>query len=165
MDKEATALHERLESQRRHVLGVLEGLSAEDLHRSVLPTGWSCVGLVQHLALDVERFWFTQVVGGQTLDATEVAGDPPDAWKVAADVDPYAVLERYRAETARADDVIRQASMDADPAWWSADLFGGWHPGDVRRILLHVIVETACHAGHLDAARELIDGETWLILD
>jgi hypothetical protein len=27
-----------------------------------------------------------------------------------------------------------------------------------------VIVETACHAGHLDAARELIDGKTWLIL-
>ena len=32
------------------------------------------------------------------------------------------------------------------------------------RVLLHVIAETACHAGHLDAARELIDGQTWLIL-
>jgi hypothetical protein len=27
-----------------------------------------------------------------------------------------------------------------------------------------VIAETACHAGHLDAARELLDGQTWLIL-
>jgi len=27
-----------------------------------------------------------------------------------------------------------------------------------------VITETATHAGHLDAARELIDGRTWLIL-
>ena len=26
---------------------------------------------------------------------------------------------------------------------------------------MHVITETACHAGHLDAVRELIDGETW----
>jgi Protein of unknown function (DUF664) len=28
--------------------------------------------------------------------------------------------------------------------------------------MLHVITETACHAGHLDAARELIDGRQWL---
>jgi len=27
-----------------------------------------------------------------------------------------------------------------------------------------MITETACHAGHLDAARELIDGTTWLVL-
>jgi hypothetical protein len=32
----------------------------------------------------------------------------------------------------------------------------------VREIILHVITETAVHAGHLDAARELIDGRTWL---
>jgi len=30
--------------------------------------------------------------------------------------------------------------------------------------MLHVIVETACHAGHLDAVRELIDGRRWLVL-
>jgi hypothetical protein len=33
----------------------------------------------------------------------------------------------------------------------------------LRRIILHVITGTATHAGHLDAARELLDGETWLI--
>jgi Protein of unknown function (DUF664) len=27
-----------------------------------------------------------------------------------------------------------------------------------------VITETACHAGHLDAVRELIDGRTWMVL-
>jgi hypothetical protein len=31
-------------------------------------------------------------------------------------------------------------------------------------VLLHVITETACHAGHLDAARELIDGRQWIVL-
>jgi hypothetical protein len=35
----------------------------------------------------------------------------------------------------------------------------------LRTIMLHVITETACHAGHLDAARELIDGRTWLVLN
>jgi hypothetical protein len=30
--------------------------------------------------------------------------------------------------------------------------------------VLHVLVETATHAGHLDAVRELIDGRKWLVL-
>ena len=50
------------------------------------------------------------------------------------------------------------------PQQW-AEHFGSWRLPDLRAILLHVIVETACHAGHLDAARELIDGNTWLILE
>ena len=32
----------------------------------------------------------------------------------------------------------------------------------MREIILHVITETAVHAGHLGAARELLDGGTWL---
>ena len=36
--------------------------------------------------------------------------------------------------------------------------------GDLREILLHVIAETATHAGHLDAARELINGRQWIVL-
>jgi hypothetical protein len=35
---------------------------------------------------------------------------------------------------------------------------------DLRAIVLHVLTETACHAGHLDAARELLDGRLWLEL-
>jgi hypothetical protein len=35
---------------------------------------------------------------------------------------------------------------------------------NLREILLHVIAETATHAGHLDAARELIDGRQWIVL-
>ena len=35
---------------------------------------------------------------------------------------------------------------------------------DLRYIMLHMITETACHAGHLDAARELIDGTQWIVV-
>lgn len=52
-------------------------------------------------------------------------------------------------------------SLDAPPARWQ-DYFGNWRLRDVREIILHVIAETAVHAGHLDAARELLDGRTWL---
>jgi hypothetical protein len=39
---------------------------------------------------------------------------------------------------------------------------GGRTPPDVRWVVLHMIEETARHAGHLDIARELIDGQTGL---
>lgn len=70
-----------------------------------------------------------------------------------------------RREIGLADAIVAGTSLDGAPAWWPADLFGdGGRPDDLREIVLHVITETACHAGHLDAVRELIDGKTWLVL-
>jgi hypothetical protein len=43
-------------------------------------------------------------------------------------------------------------------------MFGDWKLSTVREVILHVIVETACHAGHLDAARELLDGRQWFVM-
>jgi len=63
-------------------------------------------------------------------------------------------------ETAASDAVLAGLSLDAPPARWP-DYFS-WRLRDVRAIILHVITETAVHAGHLDAARELLDGRTWL---
>jgi hypothetical protein len=43
------------------------------LHREVLPSGWTCAGMVRHLALHVERFWFREIVAGELFDH----GNPP----------------------------------------------------------------------------------------
>ena len=48
-------------------------------------------------------------------------------------------------------------SLPRGPSRWP-----DWRLPDLRRILLHAITEIACHAGHLDAVRELIHGTTWL---
>ena len=157
---ESGALLSSLNDQREHVLGILEGLPTEALRRPVLPSGWTCLGLVQHLAVDDERFWFRQVVAGEPVDD----GESADAWQVAPDVPAEAVLGLYRQETELANAIIAATPPDTAPAWWPDELFGGWRLHDVREIILHVIAETACHAGHLDAVRELIDGRTWLIL-
>ena len=130
------------------------------MRRSVLPTGWTCAGLVQHLALDVERFWFRQVMAGERVEPDEF-GD--DGWQVRREVLAAAVLDLYRREIELADKIIAATSLETPPAWWP-DFFPSFHMDNLRQVLLHVIGETACHAGHLDAARELIDGQTWLIL-
>ena len=164
---ETGALLSTLNAQRRHVLGILDGLSDADLRRPVLPSGWTCLGLVRHLALDVERFWFRRVMAGQPEDAdVPGAAEEPgtDAWDVGPGVPAKAVLDLYRREIELADAIIAVTPVGTPPAWWPEDLFGSFRLADLRAVLLHVIAETACHAGHLDAVRELIDGRMWLDL-
>ncbi|MFF9585866.1 DUF664 domain-containing protein [Streptomyces achromogenes] len=162
-DNEIRALLRVLDGQRRHVLGILDGLDAAALRRPVLPSGWHCLGLVQHLTLDVERFWFRAVVAGDEEIIQRLPhGD--EAWRVEPDVPAGDVLDRYRQEAKLADAVITASPADAPLAWWPRDLFGEPHLHTLGDVLLHVTTETACHAGHLDAARELIDGRRWLVL-
>jgi hypothetical protein len=64
------------------------------------------------------------------------------------------VVEAYRVRAARTDEIVR-----------GTDLLHACHrpghPGiDLRWVLLHLIEETARHAGHADATRELLDGKT-----
>lgn len=161
MPTEADRLLTTLQAQRDHILEDLEGLSEDDLNRSVLPTGWTALGLVQHLTYDVEQWWFRRVMAGESVEPAIGTGS---AWDVAPGTPSSAVLDRYRVECARSDAVVTTFRLDAAPTWWPEELFGSWRLDDLRSMLLHVITETACHAGQLDAVRELLDGRTWLIL-
>ena len=148
---------------RRHVLGIVDGLTDEQLRRSVLPSGWSCAGLVNHLAIDVERFWFQAVVRGEHSAWEALEAQTESAWSPPPGEDATATLALYEAEIRRADDVISSTELAAAPARWP-DFFGDFRLNSLEEVLLHVITETATHAGHLDAARELIDGRQWMVL-
>ena len=73
-DKERAALLGGLSNQRRHVLGVMKGLPEEALRRPVLPSGWTCLGMLRHLAVDDERFWFRGVAAGGAVDLNDDTG-------------------------------------------------------------------------------------------
>ena len=159
VNDETDALLASLNTQREHVLGALEGLAEDDLRRPVLPSGWSALGMVRHLALEVEQFWFRGAVAGEPITLT--SGD--EAWQVPAEVPAEAILVLYRDEIATANVIIAATPIDAMPKWWP-DFFTDFPPRPLRRTILHVIAETATHAGHLDAARELMDGSQWVVL-
>lgn len=160
---EREVLTDQLAGQRAHVLGAIEGLDDDALRRPVLPSGWSCLGLIWHLAIDVERFWFGAVVAGDDAIIAEVTSPHDDAWVAGATMAPGDVLDGYRKQIEVADAVIGATSFEAAPVWWP-DFFGEWRLDSHREVLAHVLTETATHAGHLDAACELIDGRTWLRL-
>jgi hypothetical protein len=160
---EKSLLLRRLTGQRQHVISQLEGLTDDQLRGPVLPSGWSCLGLVRHLTLSDERYWFEVVVGGEPLDFWP-EGDNGD-WRVEPDEPAEVVLDAYRSAIVRSDEIISAHRLDEAPAqpedWWES---AGLHFPDLRTVLVHVLVETATHAGHLDAVRELLDGRQYLVL-
>ncbi|MCO5176234.1 MAG: DinB family protein [Thermomicrobiales bacterium] len=162
-DAEVRALLAYLEGQRHHVIEILNGLDDDALRRPMLPSGWTSLGLVNHLALDVERFWFRAVVAGEQ-DVIDQLQATPNPWEVDQSVSTESVFETYRNEIALANAIIECTVPDAPPAWWPGDLFGDFRLDTVREIILHVMTETAAHTGHLDVVRELIDRRQWLVL-
>lgn len=163
MRAETEALLSALNNQRNHVLGILDGLSDEQLRQPVLPSGWSCLGLVQHLTLSDERFWFRGIVAGEAGCVSTSDEEAEAAWQVPPDVPATAVLDAYRRQIELSNGVIATTSLDKPPAIWPVEIWPSWRLPDFRAVMLHVITETACHAGHLDAARELIDGTQWMV--
>jgi hypothetical protein len=161
---EHALLLSRLEGCRKHIFSCLDGVPEQALRESRLPSGWVPLGLVQHLALDVERFWFACAVAGDEA-AIRSLDDPPDnAWIVSPDQSAGQILELYRQEIDRANAVIASTPLDQAPRWWPGELFGEWRLNSHRELVLHVIIETAAHAGHLDAWREMTDGRQSSVL-
>jgi hypothetical protein len=160
LDEEKRAMLHFLEYQRASVLSIVEGLDEEAWHRPVVPSGWTPAGLVEHLG-DAERHWFQQVVTGSDAglpwDEGRPAYDPEAAFicdRPAADVIAY-----YREQCKRSDAVLAVTPLSAPPRGRHGDPDMD-EPLSVRWVVLHMIEETACHAGHLDIARELLDGRT-----
>jgi hypothetical protein len=167
-DRARTLLLEALAAQRRHILAAIDGLDDAQLRTAVLPSGWSPIGLVRHVTLGGERYWFHTVMAGEPLDYWPVAdaaldeGRPAD-WRVEPDESTDAVVQAYRDAIERSDRIIAATALDAPPRMPDPD----WPEGafaDLAEVVMHVILDTATHAGHLDAARELLDGRQHLVL-
>ena len=153
-----------LQAQRRSVLAIIEGLDDDSARKTVVPSGWTPLGMISHLA-HAERFWFQQVLAGRPA----VLLWPPPG-EAADEGGPFAtqhraeeVLTFYRDQCAISDQVLTRTALTASPSGdVPPDLAAAGDICTARDIILHMIEETARHAGHLDLARELIDGRTGL---
>jgi hypothetical protein len=151
-----------LRGQREAVLAIVDGLDESDWHKSVVPTGWTPAGMLEHLG-GAEWHWFQGVVAGKQPELPgDVEDDQPpyDPTTVvfATDEPSTKVIAFYREQCAQSDLVIAGASLSAVPL----GKHGREEPPNVRWVVMHMIEETARHAGHLDVARELLDGSTRL---
>lgn len=114
----------------------------------------SLLSLVKHSAI-WERRWFQVIVAGRRF-----AGEWPDVQS--EEVDPTfrlteedtveTVVADYREQIAASREILDSLDLDTPCAWPEmADQ-------NLRWVALHMIEETARHAGHADIIRETIDG-------
>jgi uncharacterized damage-inducible protein DinB len=150
---EKESLYVSLDRHRDVVLWKLDGLDDEQLRRPMTASGTSLLGLVKHLA-SVEYGWFSEPFGREI----EPLSFDPDDENADLRVEPHETTEDIVAFYARAraasDRVIDELDVDHIGTAW----FGG--SVTMRWVLIHMIEETARHAGHMDILRELIDGAT-----
>jgi uncharacterized damage-inducible protein DinB len=138
-----------LDHLRRSALYKLEGIDDEQLRFRPASTANSLGSIGVHLGY-CERLWVRAIFAGEPMDLSfrEHMFDLPDGWS-AVDVAAF-----YRAESAAADLVLDAATSYDRPS------VAPFRPTTLRWIMLHLVEETARHAGHMDITRELIDGST-----
>ncbi|MEU3460514.1 DinB family protein [Streptomyces sp. NPDC006733] len=153
---ERTQLVGWLDMQRAIIRWKAEGLSEEAAHRSVLPTSprMTVAGIVSHMRW-VEHCWFEVMLLGRKAEGPQFDDGPEDADMIVDDIPLAQLLAEYERSCEVSNEII--ASLSLDTAGKHPDF--GASAATLRWVLLHMIEETARHAGHLDTVRELVDGE------
>jgi hypothetical protein len=152
-----------LDEQRNAVVAIIEGLGEAELHTPVLPSGWTPIGLIRHLA-GAEAMWFQWVVLGTQPQVTWDDGidDPPydPEAPFSTEHSSAAVIQQYRRQCEKSNEILQSLDLHAALLGEHGLDWPDEPITDLRWVVLHMIEETARHAGHLDAARELLDGVT-----
>jgi len=130
-----------LDRYRETILWKLEGLTKEQAAAHLVPSATTLLGIVKHLAY-VERWWFQMNFAGDPVGFPWPKDEPDE------DID-FRVTET--------DTIVSISTLYQEEIARSKDL-GKVKPRSLRWIMVHMIEETARHAGHADILRELTDG-------
>ena len=150
-ETERAGLCEFLDLQREALIEKLQGVCDEDARRTPTASSLSILSLVKHSAI-WERRWFQVVVAGRVFagEWLDVLPEDENGFRLDDDDTVETVVADYREQIAASQEILRTVDLDAPCAW--PDL-----AGNMRWVAMHMIEETARHAGHADIIRETID--------
>lgn len=144
--------------QRDQVVATAQGLSEEQLRWTPDDCLLPIVGIINHLTR-MEWRWIEGRYLGSPFPKRE------EEFSLGPEVTGEMVIGKYWDQAQRTDAIVRAAPSLAAPCLGEEggrgpahELLGFDQPVDLRWVLLHVIEETAHHAGHADATREMLDG-------
>ena len=165
LDRERGDLLESLGRHRLFLRHTVQGLTDEQARLQPTVSELCLGGIVEHVAA-TEAAWADFMVRGAAAFPTAAWADPAmaEAWAdehhLLPDETLAGVLEEHAAVAARTDHLVRTLpSLDVDHLLPEAPWFAPGARQSARRTLLHVIAETAQHAGHADVLRETLDGQ------
>jgi uncharacterized damage-inducible protein DinB len=161
-------------SLRRHrdfLRFTVRGLTDEQARTRTTVSELTLGGLIKHVAV-TERMWADFIVDGPAPDSgidwanVDWSNPPPEvvAWteghRMTETETLPALLATYDEVAARTDELVTSLpDLDATQPLPSAPWFEPGASWSARRALLHIIAETAQHAGHADIIRESLDGQ------
>ncbi len=155
---ERTMLNAYLDYYRAEIFDIAEGLDAAQMNQRLEPSTLTIGGIMHHL-VGVEEWWFNEVLADNDR-AEPFASAPWDEdrdwdFTIAAELEPDVIRARYQEAIERSRALV--AAVDSLDFLTVKEREG--EPFSLRWILVHMIEETARHAGHADLIRESIDGK------
>jgi len=141
-----------LDEHRAQLNGCLDGLTEEQVRRSLVPSRTTLLGLVKH-ATFVEKVYFDEAVTGRSRAEIGIPSTPDDSY-IIDDDDTIATVQRAHREAC-------ESSRRATSSLGLDDTLHGNRRGPLplRWVYLHMLRELAQHCGHADILREQLINE------
>ncbi|MGW5052862.1 DinB family protein [Actinokineospora sp. NPDC004072] len=135
----------------------VQGLTDEQARTRTTDSELTLGGLIRHVA-GTELQWRRFIVEGpQVMD---FSGDPGQWAEMFTLTGPLAEVLDWYAEVAReTDELVATVDLDLSHPLPEAPWFEPGAVWSARRVFLHIVAETAQHAGHADIIRESLDGQ------
>jgi uncharacterized damage-inducible protein DinB len=153
-EPEKETLEGFLDYYRAVIVRKVAGLSLEDASRPLVQSGTSLLGVVKHLGY-VERGWFQSGIEGKTFDVPWTDDDPDADFRIEPGETIEGIVAWYQEQCSLARAIVAAApNLDV----LERRIREGRPQRSLRWILVHMIEETARHAGHMDIIREQVDG-------
>jgi uncharacterized damage-inducible protein DinB len=171
MDTERSDLLESLRQHRRFLRFTVRGITDDQARERTTVSELTLGGLIKHVAA-TEDEWARFIVDGPRQapdvdwDSVDWTDPPPevkafmDSHRMTETESLSGLLAHYEEVAARTDALVESLpDLDATQPLPKAPWFEAGAVRSARRSILHIIAETAQHAGHADIIREALDGQ------
>ncbi|SCG63805.1 Protein of unknown function [Micromonospora echinaurantiaca] len=153
---ERTDLLQTLRRHRGFLRQTVDGLTDEQAAQRTTVSELCLGGLIKHVAGTEHRWMLFAVGGAEAMESEPV--DWAGQFRMTEADTLAALLDDYARVADRTDELVLTLDLDAAHPLPQAPWFEPGVSWSVRRVLLHLIAETAQHAGHADILREAVDG-------
>ncbi|HYH30765.1 MAG TPA: DinB family protein [Pseudonocardia sp.] len=158
---------ETLATHRGFLRHTVQGLTDEQARQRTTVSELTLGGLIKHVA-ETEQGWVEFILNGPEAMGGGADWSEPTpeliekytaGFRLLPDETLEGVLARYDEIARRTDELVATVDMDLSHELPEAPWFPKGARRSARRVFLHIVAETAQHAGHADILRESLDGQ------